>query len=148
MLQRVEQASVRVEGEVVGSIGAGLLALVGVTHSDRPADATVLADKIVGLRVFADEELAMNRSVVDTGGAVLVVSQFTLYADGRKGRRPSLSRAAHPDVAEPLVEMLGRRVEAAGVTVEWGRFGAEMAVELVNQGPVTVMLETVEGRLV
>lgn len=137
-----------VDADVVGSIGAGLLVFVGVTDDDTGDDARVLADKIAGLRIFADENAAMNRSVVDVDGSVLVVSQFTLYADVRKGRRPSFGHAAGPDRAEPLVEAVASAIESHGVRTERGRFGAHMDVTLVNDGPVTITMETVGGRLV
>lgn len=141
LIQRVSQARVRVDGEIVGEIGPGLLALIGVTHDDTEAQAVKLADKIVNLRVFADADDKMNRSVIDTGGSVLAVSQFTLYGDTRKGRRPSYVDAARPEVAEPLFESVVAAVAAAGVPVETGRFRTEMAVELVNDGPVTLTIE-------
>lgn len=146
--QRVTRASVTVDGDVVGQIGRGLLVLVGAAHGDGPEDATALADKLVGLRIFADPEHRMNLSVVDVGGAVLLVSQFTLLADVRKGRRPSFTDAALPDVAEPLVMTMADRIAAAGVPVATGRFGAKMSVELVNDGPVTIVVDVVEGRVV
>lgn len=142
LLQRVASASVRVEGEVIASIGRGLLLLVGVTDGDGDAEVEYLASKVANLRIFPDDEGRMNRSVVDIGGAVLVVSQFTLYADVRKGRRPSFIRAAAPDDAEPLVERFAGALEGHGPPVQSGRFGAEMAVELVNDGPVTIWLDS------
>jgi D-tyrosyl-tRNA(Tyr) deacylase len=137
----VSEASVSVGGEVVGAIGAGLCVLVGVTHSDDADVARRLATRVSGLRVFADENGVMNRSLLDTGGSALVVSQFTLYGDTRRGRRPSWSAAAPGPVAEPLVRAFAEQLAADGVTVETGSFGAEMRVALVNEGPVTVMLE-------
>ena len=131
------RASVTVAGEVVGAIEAGLCVLVGVTHDDTEAHARKLADKIAGLRVIDDDNGVMNRSVSDTGGAVLVVSQFTLYGDTSAGRRPSWIAAARPEHAEPLVT----RLRELGVPVATGRFRTEMLVDLVNDGPVTVMLE-------
>lgn len=148
VVQRVRFARVEVAGEVVGEIGPGLAVLIGVTQTDTPADARALAAKLAGLRVFADEAGGMNRSVEDVGGAVLVVSQFTLYADARRGRRPSFTAAAGPDVAEPLVEEVVRLLRAEALEVATGRFGARMTVELVNDGPVTILLETKSGRLV
>lgn len=127
--------------EGVGSIGPGLCGFVGVTHDDTPAVARRLADKLWNLRVFDDDEGAMNRSVADAGGAVLVVSQFTLYGDTAKGRRPSWVAAARPEVAEPLVEEVVAALRELGATVATGRFRADMQVELVNDGPVTLMLE-------
>lgn len=148
VVQRVSRAEVRVDGQVVGSIGSGLVALVGVTGEDSEADAVAVADKMSGLRVFADEAGAMNRSVQEVGGWILVVSQFTLYADARRGRRPSFVAAAPPEVAEPLVQAVVERIEEAGIGVETGMFGDMMEVELVNQGPVTILLETRDGRLI
>lgn len=147
-MQRVSRAEVRVDGEVVGSIGTGLAALVGVTGEDSQADAVALADKASGLRIFPDQEGAMNRSVEEVGGGILVVSQFTLYADARRGRRPSFGSAAPPEVAEPLVQAVVERMEAAGIPVQTGSFGAMMDVELVNDGPVTILLETRSGRII
>jgi len=132
---------VRVDGETVGEIAGGFCVLVGVTHEDTRDTAARLAGKVGNLRVFDDVEGVMNRSLLDTGGAALVVSQFTLYGDTRKGRRPSWGAAAPPEHAEPLVEAFARALRALGITVRTGRFGAEMAVELVNDGPVTVLVE-------
>ena len=140
-MQRVTRASVTVDGEVVGAIGAGLLALVGVTHDDTEAQAHKLAERIWHLRVLDDEAGVMNRSVADRTGAVLVVSQFTLYGDTSRGRRPSWIAAARPEQAEPLVQAVIDELRRLGATVASGRFRAEMAVELVNDGPVTVLLE-------
>lgn len=140
-MQRVTRASVTVDGEVVGAIGPGLCVLVGVTHDDDAAGTAKMADKLWGLRVMADEEGRMNRSVAETGGEVLVVSQFTLYGDTRKGRRPSYVAAARPEHAEPLIERLVWELRERGATVATGRFRADMAVELVNDGPVTVLVE-------
>lgn len=148
VVQRVSRAEVRIEGESVGRIGTGLVVLVGVTRQDGQADAVALADKTVGLRVFPDGEGAMNRSVGEAGGAILVVSQFTLYADARRGRRPSFGKAAPPQAAEPLVDALVDRIGEAGIPVRTGRFGAAMEVDLVNDGPVTILLETSDGRVV
>lgn len=141
LVQRVAEARVRVDGEVVGEIGAGLCALVGVTHSDEQAHAKKLADKLWHLRIFADENGHMNRSVADTSGEVLVISQFTLYGDTRRGRRPSFVAAAAPDQAAGLIEQLAQNLRLLGATVATGSFGAMMDVELVNDGPVTLMLE-------
>lgn len=141
VIQRVERASVRVEGEVVGEVGAGLCVLVGVTHDDSEAEAIKLADKLWKLRVFEDAEGKLNRSVADEDGELLIVSQFTLYGDGRKGNRPSFIAAARPEHAEPLIETLVTALRHLGATVETGRFRAEMSVELVNDGPVTILLE-------
>ncbi len=142
VLQRVSSASVTVQEEVVGAIGSGLLILVGVTTDDSDAEATLLAEKTVTLRIFADEEGRFNKSILDTGGAALVVSQFTLYADTRKGRRPGFHLAADPDQAAPLVQAYADAIRAQGVTVETGVFGAMMQVALVNDGPVTIILDS------
>lgn len=141
LVQRVSRASVTVDGEAVGSIGPGILAFVGVTHDDTAAHADKLADKIWNLRIFDDAEGVMNRSAADEGHPILVVSQFTLYGDTRKGRRPGYSAAARPDVAEPLVERVVAALRDAGAHVETGRFRAEMAVDLVNDGPITLSIE-------
>ena len=135
------RASVAVDGQVVGAIERGLCLLVGVTHTDNPATAAKIADKIWNLRVFEDDAGVMNRSAADVGGQLLVVSQFTLYGDTSRGRRPSWSAAAPPEVAEPLIDELVERLRTLGATVATGRFRAEMQVELVNDGPVTVMVE-------
>jgi D-tyrosyl-tRNA(Tyr) deacylase len=142
LLQRVSRASVRVEGEVTGAIQAGLLVLLGCGQGDGDAEADALADKVANLRIFDDEAGALGRSVLDVRGGVLVVSQFTLYGDCRKGRRPSFSGALPPGPAETLYERFINRLRAAGLRVETGRFRATMAVELVNDGPVTLMLDT------
>ena len=141
VLQRVSRASVRVEGETVGEIGPGLLALVGVTQGDGPAEARRLADKLANLRLFEDDAGVMNRSVLEADGAVLVVSQFTLYGDTSRGRRPSWSAASPASHAEPLVEAVAAGLRTHGLPVATGRFGAHMEVELVNDGPVTVLVE-------
>lgn len=145
VVQRVSRASVTVEGECVGAIARGLTVLVGVTHLDGPPDAVAMADKLAGLRVFPDAEGRMNRSVSEIEGGVLVVSQFTLYASVRRGRRPSFTAAADPDRAEPLIEAIVRRLDQAGVPTATGRFGAMMSVEIVNDGPVTIVIETDRG---
>lgn len=146
VVQRVEQASVVVvDGaarEEVGRIGPGLCVLVGVTHGDDVAAATKLADKLWNLRVFDDDAGVMNRSAADAAGELLVVSQFTLYGDTRKGRRPSWIAAARPEHAEPLVDAVVAELRRLGATVATGRFRTEMRVELVNDGPVTLLLET------
>ena len=142
LIQRVSQARVRVGGEIVGEIGPGLLALLGITHDDSVTKAKWLAEKIASLRVFGDADGKMNLSVEDTAGAVLVVSQFTLYGDARKGRRPSFIQAAGPDVAIPLYEAFINALKALGIPTATGQFGAMMQVELVNDGPVTLMVET------
>jgi D-tyrosyl-tRNA(Tyr) deacylase len=142
VVQRVSRAGVTVDGEVVGAVGRGLLVLLGVAPSDTEAGARWLADKVVGLRIFPDDEGKMNRDVTETGGGVLVVSQFTLYGDCRKGRRPSFVGAAAPELAEPLYEAFVAAVRAQGVPAATGRFGAMMQVELVNDGPVTLLVDT------
>lgn len=142
VVQRVRRASVTVADEVVGAIDAGWLVLLGVAPGDTPADADWLADKVANLRAFADPDGKMNRSVQDVGGGVLAVSQFTLYGDCRKGRRPSFTGAAQPAAAEPLYERFVTALKALGVPTETGRFGADMQVELVNDGPVTFVIET------
>jgi D-aminoacyl-tRNA deacylase len=141
LVQRVSRASVRSEGELVGSIGAGLCVLVGVTHTDAEGHAAKIASKIWNLRVVDDDSGVMNRSVADSGGEILVVSQFTLYGDTNSGRRPSWIQAARPEVAEPLVDRVVAELRALGAHVETGRFRTNMQVELVNDGPVTVMIE-------
>ena len=146
VVQRVARASVRVGGETVGEIGRGLLVLVGAAVGDGPADAAALADKLAGLRIFPDEEGRMNRAVGEAGGAVLVVSQFTLCGDVRRGRRPSFTAAAPPEVAEPLVEMVVERLRRAGLPCATGRFRAHMDVELLNDGPVTLVIDVAGGR--
>ena len=142
VVQRVTRSRVLVSGEVVGEIGAGLLVLLGVTHSDTPEQAQWLADKVVSLRIFEDAEGKMNRGVAEVNGGVLVVSQFTLYGDCRKGRRPSFIDAAPPEIAIPLYEAFLNGVRAQGVPVATGRFGAMMQVELVNDGPVTMIVDS------
>ncbi len=142
VLQRVSRAQVAVAGEVIGAVGPGLLVLLGVAPTDTLAQAEWLADKVVGLRLFADDAGKMNRSVAEVGGGVLVVSQFTLFGDCRKGRRPSFLGAAGPEIAVPLYEAFVLAVRALGVPVQTGRFGADMQVELVNDGPVTLVLDT------
>jgi D-tyrosyl-tRNA(Tyr) deacylase len=140
--QRVLRARVRVAGEVVGEMAAGLLVFVGVASADGDDDARALAEKLVHLRVFADAEGRMNRSLLETGGALGVVSQFTLLGDCRKGRRPSWDGAAEPAHAERLIELVVAHARSLGVTTVTGRFRSEMEVELVNQGPVTLLLDT------
>ena len=142
VLQRVSRAQVRVGPEVVGDIGPGLLVLLAVATTDTPEQARWLADKVVGLRIFNDADGKMNRSLLDVGGAALVVSQFTLYGDTRKGRRPSFIGSAGPELAVPLYEAFVEAVRAQGVATATGRFGAMMQVELVNDGPVTLILDT------
>ena len=142
LVQRVSRAQVSVDGDVVGRIGPGLVLLVGVHEDDGEEEAAFCADKCANLRVFADEDGKMNRSVVEAGGMVLAVSQFTLYGDCRKGRRPSFVSAARPDRADPLYRCVVERLRASGITVECGVFGAEMQVEIHNDGPVTLLVES------
>jgi D-tyrosyl-tRNA(Tyr) deacylase len=144
LLQRVSRAEVRVEGDAVGAIGPGLLVLLGVGPDDSETIGASLAAKVAELRIFRDEEGRTNRSLLDVGGSALVVSQFTLFADTRRGRRPGFTNAAAPDLAERLYERFCESLAALGVTVGRGRFGAEMAVELVNDGPFTIWLDTAE----
>jgi D-tyrosyl-tRNA(Tyr) deacylase len=141
VVQRASRAKVSVSGETTGEIGTGLLVLLGMGHDDTEADATYLAEKITGLRIFEDSHGKMNRSVQDIGGAVLAVSQFTLYGDVRRGKRPSFDAAALPDHARRLYEFFVERIRAAGVRCETGRFQEMMQVELVNDGPVTILLD-------
>lgn len=148
VVQRVERASVEVDGDVVASIGAGVVLLVGVAVGDGVADATAAARKIAGLRIFADDQDRMNRSLLETGGAALVVSQFTLLGDARRGRRPSFTDAAPPEQAEPLVDLLAVSLSELGVSTAQGVFGARMKVGMTNDGPVTLVLEIRGGSLV
>jgi len=142
VVQRVSEARVEIEGAVAGSVGLGLAVLLGVGQGDAEADANYLADKIAGLRIFPDESGKMNKSVSDCGGAVLVISQFTLYGDCRRGRRPSFDHAAAPGLANQLYEYFVCQLRARGLHVETGVFQASMAVHLVNQGPVTLILDS------
>lgn len=148
VIQRVSSASVDVDGSRIASIGAGILALVAVVPSDTDADVTATVDKIANLRVFPDQDGRMNRSVVDISGEVLVVSQFTLAGAIRRGRRPSFSGAAVPEVAEPMVEAVAHQFAALGLGVATGAFGAMMEVALVNDGPVTFVVDTAHGSVV
>ncbi len=141
LLQRVSSASVTVDGRITGQINQGYVILLGVTHNDTAAEADWLANKIAGLRLFEDADDKMNLSLFDVGGNVLVVSQFTLYGDVRKGRRPSFTDAARPEQAEPLVDTFCDKLRQRGLTVATGVFGAMMQVEIHNDGPVTLMLE-------
>ena len=145
ILQRVKRGTVSVDGHVVGAISAGLVALVGTTHDDVPAQAEMLARKMANLRIFEDEAGKMNLSALDVGAEVLVISQFTLYADCRRGRRPGFTEAARPEVAEPLIEHFIQALRAEGVAhVASGVFGAHMLVEIHNDGPVTIILDTAD----
>lgn len=146
-MQRVSEAAVSVDDDLVAAIGPGLLVLAGVATDDHVVDAEVAADKITGLRVFADGKGLMNRSILEAGGEVLVVSQFTLLGDARRGRRPSFTDAADPDLAASVLERLAQRLVDNGVSTRTGRFGAQMEVSLVNDGPVTLVLEIREGRV-
>ncbi|MFL5505882.1 MAG: D-aminoacyl-tRNA deacylase [Gemmatimonadales bacterium] len=141
VLQRVVRASVTIDGNRVGEIGPGFCLLVGFSHTDTPAQVAWMAEKIVGLRLFSDEEGKMNLGLAEAGGTLLVVSQFTLYGDASKGRRPSFIDAARPEVAIPLYERFIADLRATGVTVATGEFGADMQVEILNDGPVTLLLE-------
>lgn len=142
LVQRVQTAAVHVGGECIAAIGPGLLLLIGATHTDTHDDAEFVANKVAHLRIFADAEGKMNRSALETEAEMLVVSQFTLYGDIRKGRRPSFIASAPPEVAAPLVESVATALERLGLRVSRGRFGAEMAVSLVNDGPVTIWVDT------
>jgi D-aminoacyl-tRNA deacylase len=142
VVQRVSRAQVAVDGEVAGEIGLGLLVLLGVDREDTEADATYLAEKIAGLRVFEDAEGKMNRSAQDVGGSVLAVSQFTLYGDVRRGKRPSFDAAAPPEKARQLYEFFVEQIRSAGLRCETGHFQEMMKVELVNEGPVTILLDS------
>lgn len=142
VLTRVKSASVTVDGSMIGQIGQGFLILLGVTHEDTEAQAVKLADKLMGLRIFEDENGKMNRSLEDVGGQVLVVSQFTLYGNCKKGRRPEFLAAARPEIAIPLYEKFIALCRDKGFSVETGEFGAEMLVESVNDGPVTLIVDT------
>lgn len=141
VLQRVSEASVSVEGKIVGQIGSGFMALVGIGHGDDPSVVSWMAEKTSVLRVFEDDAGKMNRSILDIGGSVLAVSQFTLYGDCRKGRRPAFTAAAEPSVAEELYELYVQKLKEQGVAVETGIFAADMKVSLVNDGPVTMLLQ-------
>jgi D-tyrosyl-tRNA(Tyr) deacylase len=142
VVQRVSRAQVAVDREIVGEVGRGLLVLLGVTHADTEGDADYLADKIAGLRVFEDENGKMNLDTAAVGGGILVVSQFTLYGDVRRGKRPSFDAAAKPERARELYEYFAERIRAAGLPCQTGRFQEMMEVELVNDGPVTILLES------
>lgn len=142
VVQRCKEAQVTVDGEVTGAIGQGLMVLVGVTHEDTDKDAKYLADKVAGLRIFEDDEGKMNYSVMEVGGGILSVSQFTLYGDCRKGKRPNFMAAAKPDIAEGLYEQFNRELRDKGLEVPTGRFGAMMDVTFTNWGPVTLIIDS------
>lgn len=142
VVQRVSRACVVIDGETVGAIDAGLVVLLGVTHADTPTQAQWLAEKVVGLRIFNDADGKMNRDLLDLGGAMLIVSQFTLYGDCRKGKRPSFIDAAPPNLAIPLYEAFINGVKAMGIRVATGQFGADMKVDLINDGPVTLIVDS------
>ncbi|MFP3321469.1 D-aminoacyl-tRNA deacylase [Planococcus sp. SIMBA_160] len=142
VLQRSKQASVTVDGQITGAIDSGYVLLVGITHSDTEADAAYAAKKIAGLRLFEDEDGKMNRSIEEAGGSVLSISQFTLYGDVKKGRRPSFVEAARPEQAEPLWLKFNEELASHGLQVETGVFGAMMDVQLVNDGPVTIIVDS------
>ncbi|HUF53398.1 MAG TPA: D-aminoacyl-tRNA deacylase [Dehalococcoidia bacterium] len=144
VLQRAARASVSVDGETIASIGPGLLMLVGVSEGDNAGEAARIAGKCAEMRIFSDDEGRFNLSLLDTGGEALVVSQFTLLADVRRGRRPSFDGAARPKIAEPIVEAFVAELRRLGVGTQTGRFGAKMAVELVNEGPVTIVVDSAE----
>lgn len=145
VVQRSGSAEVRVGGDVVGSIDGGFVVLLGVARGDTDRDAEALAAKVAGLRVFSDDEGRMNLSIADVGGEILLVSQFTLLADLRKGRRPSFVAAADPAEADRLVDLVGEHLTSAGLPVATGRFGAMMEVDLINEGPVTIVIDVVDG---
>ncbi len=142
VIQRVKESSVKVDGKIIGKIGKGLLVLLGVAESDRPSDADYLSEKIINLRIFEDENRKMNRSLLETCGEMLVVSQFTLLGDCRKGRRPSFVNAAGPEKANGLYEYFVKKVRDKGIFVETGQFRAMMDVSLINDGPVTLIVES------
>ncbi len=145
IVQRTQRAEVRINGEIVGQIGQGYVLLVGITHSDTETDADYIAKKVAQLRVFEDTEGKMNRSLLDIGGAVLSISQFTLYGNVRHGNRPSFVQAARPEQAEPLYQYFNTRLRTEyGLQVETGRFGADMQVDFINDGPVTILLDSAE----
>jgi D-tyrosyl-tRNA(Tyr) deacylase len=145
ILQRVQAGRVTVDNEIIGEIGPGYVILVGATHGDGPAEAKKLAQKTAYLRIFEDDQGKMNRSALDSGAAILVISQFTLFADAKKGRRPSFTKAASPEIAEPLVTQFVEHLQELGVKrVETGIFGAKMLIYIENDGPVTIILDTDE----
>ncbi|HLR42228.1 MAG TPA: D-aminoacyl-tRNA deacylase [Pseudogracilibacillus sp.] len=148
VIQRSKQASVTVDGDVVGAIDHGLVVLLGVSEQDTEADIDAIIQKMIHLRIFEDDEGKMNLSLMDVAGSILSISQFTLYADIRKGRRPSFTKAMHPTKAEEMYDIFNEKLTAAGVQVETGRFGAMMDVSLTNDGPVTIIMETADGKII
>ena len=145
VVQRVKRAAVTVDGEFISSIERGMMVLVGVSTEDTKKDMEYIGNKIVGLRIFEDEEGVMNVNAADSGSEIMIVSQFTLYGDGRKGNRPSYIRAAKGDVSEPMYEDLSRYVESKGFSVARGKFGADMSIDMVADGPVTILLDSERG---
>lgn len=148
VVQRVSQAKVTVDGEVVGEIDQGLMILLGITDGDTEKDIETIVNKLINLRIFEDEAKKMNLSLLDVKASILSISQFTLYGDVRKGRRPSFSKAAAPDFAENLYDQFNEYIKAQNIQVETGRFGAMMDVSLTNDGPVTFVIESIDGKLV
>lgn len=148
VIQRVKHASVKVNDKTVGEIQQGLLILLGVSQTDTEKDIEALVQKIIHLRIFEDEKNKMNNSLIDEKGDILSVSQFTLYGDVRKGRRPNFMQAADPEYANELYELFNEKIKEAGVHVETGEFGAMMNVELINDGPVTIIMETIDGKII
>lgn len=148
VIQRSKQAHVKVAGETIGKIDTGLVILLGITHQDTEQDIDTLVNKIIHLRIFEDEENKLNLSLKDTAGSILSISQFTLYADVRKGRRPSFVKAAHPDKAASLYDLFNEKLRQEGIHVETGQFGAMMDVQLINDGPVTIIMETALGKII
>lgn len=142
VIQRAKEASVEIEGRIVGAIPDGLVVLVGIAHQDTEQDADYLVRKLLALRIFEDSERKMNLSVKDVGGGILSISQFTLYADTRKGNRPGFTRAAPPQIAAPLYDYFNRRLRMEGVEVHTGKFGADMKVKFINDGPVTICMDS------
>ncbi len=148
VVQRAKSANVKVAGETIGEIDQGLVVLLGITKEDTVKDVQALVQKLIHLRIFEDEQDKMNESLMDKGGSILSISQFTLYADIRKGRRPSFTKAAHPDIARELYNTFNEQLKEQGVHVETGSFGAMMDVELINDGPVTIIMETENGSII
>lgn len=148
VIQRSKEASVKINNEITGEIKSGLVVLIGITHQDTEADIDALIQKMIHLRIFPDEAGKLNLSLMDTKGSILSISQFTLYADVKKGRRPNFTSAAKPDQAKELYELFNQKLRAENIHVETGEFGAMMEVELVNDGPVTIALESSDGKLI